>query len=81
VSSLAIHTRRWADDLEYAEVSFRGVQGHRQVTDTGRARPARRLVNFAAGLAALDAEVAETLAARGTGCGLVFVLAPRAASP
>jgi hypothetical protein len=66
ITSHARH-RFWADDLGYAEVSFRGVLGHRQVTDAYLAALARRrgarLVTFDAGLAALHADVADTLPA------------------
>lgn len=59
--------RFWADDLDYAKVSFRGVLGHRQVTDAYLASLARRhrgqLVTFDGGLAALHADVAMALAA------------------
>ncbi len=53
--------RFWPDDLDYAQVSLRGVLGHRQVTDTYLAALTRkhggRLATFDAGLAALHADV------------------------
>jgi hypothetical protein len=44
LSSLTSHVRHrfWSDDLEYVHVSFRGVLGHRQVTDAYLAALARR---------------------------------------
>lgn len=58
--------RFWADDLGYAKVLWRGVIGHRQVTDAYLAALARRhrgrLVTFDTGLAALHSDVAVELA-------------------
>lgn len=34
--------RFWSDDLDYAQVSWQGVRGHRQVTDVYLAHLARR---------------------------------------
>lgn len=60
--------RFWADTPEYADVDWRGVIGHRQVTDAYLAALARRqggrLATFDAGLAALHADVAVSLAGR-----------------
>lgn len=68
ITSHARH-RFWADDVAYADVSWRGVLGHRQVTDAYLAALARRhracLVTFDGGLAALHADVAIALAALG----------------
>lgn len=54
--------RFWPDTLGYAEISGRGVLGHRQVTDAYLAGLARhhggRLVTFDSGLAALHEDVA-----------------------
>ena len=53
--------RFWPDLLGYADISWRGVLGHRQVTDAYLAALARhhrgRLVTFDTGLAALHADV------------------------
>ncbi len=55
--------RFWPDAIEYAQLSWRGVIGHRQVTDAYLAGLARhfggRLVSFDKGLAALHADVVE----------------------
>ncbi len=65
ITSHARH-RFWADDLCYTQVSWRGVLGHRQVTDAYLAALARhhggRLITFDTGLAALHADVAVELA-------------------
>jgi hypothetical protein len=67
LSSVTSHARHrfWADDLGYAEVFWRGVLGHRQVTDAYLAALARRhrgrLITFDAGLAALHADAAVSL--------------------
>lgn len=69
LSRLCAHPRHrfWADDLDYAEVSWHGVLGHRQVTDAYLAALARakggRLVSFDKGLAAVQGEVVELLEA------------------
>lgn len=51
----------WPDDLAYAQVQWRGVMGHRQVTDAylaGLARHHRgKLASFDRGLVALHADV------------------------
>lgn len=56
----------WPDDLGYADVSLRGVIGHRQVTDAYLAALARahesRVATFDRGLAALHEDVATLLA-------------------
>ncbi len=58
--------RFWPDDLAYADVSWRGVLGHRQVTDAYLAALARRhrglLVTFDSGLAALHDDASLRLA-------------------
>ena len=50
-----------SDSLDYVDISWRGVLGHRQVTDAYLAGLARhhggRLVSFDAGLVALHADV------------------------
>ena len=56
----------WADDLGYGGIAWRGVLGHRQVTDAYLAALARhrggKLVTLDRGLAALHADVATLLA-------------------
>jgi uncharacterized protein len=51
----------WADDVAYADIDWRGVMGHRQITDAYLAGLARRhggrLASFDRGLAALHADV------------------------
>jgi toxin-antitoxin system PIN domain toxin len=51
-----------ADDIGYADVSWRGVLGHRQITDAYLATLARhhsaKLATFDRGLAALHADIA-----------------------
>ena len=58
--------RFWSDSLGYADISWRGVLGHRQVTDAYLAGLARhhggRLVSFDNGLVALHPDVAVGLA-------------------
>lgn len=53
--------RFWPDVLGYAEISWRGVLGHRQVTDAYLAALARhhggKLVSFDRGLVALHTDV------------------------
>ncbi|NUT96954.1 MAG: PIN domain-containing protein [Saccharothrix sp.] len=53
----------WADAISYSEVSFTGVIGHRQVTDSYLAALARarggRLVTFDKGLARLHSDIAD----------------------
>ena len=64
LAGVTAHARHrfWPDNLGYADVSWRGVLGHRQVTDAYLAGLARhhqgRLVTFDAGLAALHVDVA-----------------------
>ena len=57
----------WPDDLAYADVEWRGVLGHGQVTDAYLAALARkhggRLVTLDRGLAALHHDVAELIPA------------------
>jgi hypothetical protein len=57
--------RFWADDLNYTELSWAGMLGHRQVTDAYLAALARakrgRLATFDQGLAALYRDVAVLL--------------------
>jgi toxin-antitoxin system PIN domain toxin len=64
--------RFWPDDLAYADVEWKGVLGHGQVTDAYLAALARkhggRLATLDRGLAALHYDVAELIAAsRGIG--------------
>ncbi|MHB1274099.1 MAG: TA system VapC family ribonuclease toxin [Rhodanobacter sp.] len=58
--------RFWPDDLPYAEVSWHGVLGHRQVTDAYLAALARhqggRVATLDRGFAALHADAAELIA-------------------
>jgi toxin-antitoxin system PIN domain toxin len=57
--------RFWPDDLNYADVDFQGVLGHRQITDAYLASLARkhggRLATLDRGLAALHEDVAEVI--------------------
>ncbi|MCL2161924.1 MAG: PIN domain-containing protein [Betaproteobacteria bacterium] len=59
--------RFWPDDLAYADVEWKGVLGHSQVTDAYLAALARkhggRLVTLDRGLAALHHDVAELIPA------------------
>jgi toxin-antitoxin system PIN domain toxin len=59
--------RFWPDAIGYPDVAWRGVVGHRQVTDAYLAALARhfqgRLATFDRGLGSLHADVAVTLAA------------------
>lgn len=63
LARLSAHTRHrfWTDSLDYAEISWHGVLGHRQVTDAYLAALARhhggKLVSFDRGLVALHADV------------------------
>ena len=58
--------RFWPDSLPYAAISWKGVLGHRQVTDAYLSALARhhggRLATFDKGLAALHADASELLA-------------------
>jgi toxin-antitoxin system PIN domain toxin len=69
LNQLIAHPRHrfWADSLGYAQISWRGVIGHRQVTDAYLAGLARhfegKLVTFDRGLGAVHADVAVTLPA------------------
>jgi toxin-antitoxin system PIN domain toxin len=55
----------WADDLDYTQIRWTGVLGHRQVTDAYLAALARhrggRLATFDRGLAALHPDVTEAI--------------------
>ncbi len=57
--------RFWPDSLAYSEISWKGIFGHRQVTDAYLAALARhhagRLATFDQGLAALHPDVAELI--------------------
>lgn len=57
--------RFWPDSLAYADISWHGVLGHRQVTDAYLSALARhrggRIATFDKGLAALHADTAELL--------------------
>lgn len=59
--------RFWADDLDYSAVGWKGVLGHRQVTDAYLAALARhhggKLASFDQGLVALHADVAVSVPA------------------
>ena len=63
LAGVTAHARHrfWSDSLDYVDISWRGVLGHRQVTDAYLAGLARhhggRLVSFDAGLVALHADV------------------------
>lgn len=65
LQSLTRHDRHefWPDDVEYMQVRFDGVVGHRQVTDAYLAELARRrkgrLATLDGALAELHADVAE----------------------
>lgn len=60
----------WSDDLAYADVDWKGVLGHGQVTDAYLAALARkhggRLATLDRGLAALHHDVAELIPAKDT---------------
>jgi len=57
--------RFWPDSIDYASINWRGVLGHRQVTDAYLAGLARkqkgRLATLDEGLAALHEDVAELI--------------------
>jgi uncharacterized protein len=67
LAELTKHPRHrfWPDSLGYADVSWRGVMGHGQVTDAYLAALTRhhrgKLVTFDQGLAALHGDVAVAL--------------------
>ncbi|MFT4180116.1 MAG: PIN domain-containing protein [Thermomonas sp.] len=67
--SLIEHPRHrfWADAIDYLQVDWKGVLGHRQVTDAYLASLARRhggkLATFDQGLAALHPDVVELIPA------------------
>lgn len=58
----------WPDDVSFAQVSVRGVIGHRQVTDAYLAQLSRhhggRLATFDKGMVALHKDVVEVVPAR-----------------
>jgi uncharacterized protein len=68
LAQLSAHPRHrfWPDALQYTQIDWQGVLGHRQVTDAYLAALARhqkgQLVTFDKGLAALHADVAVALA-------------------
>lgn len=67
LATLAANERHefWADDIELRHVTFSGVVGHRQITDSYLAALARahdaRLVTMDKGLAALHPDVATVI--------------------
>jgi uncharacterized protein len=67
LKQLTEHPRHtfWGDDIGYAEISWAGVLGHRQVTDSYLAGLARhhqgRLATFDRGLAALHPDIADAI--------------------
>lgn len=69
LAALCAHPRHrfWADDVDYRSLEWRGVSGHRQVTDAYLAALARRhqgrLLSLDRGLAALHADVVDLLQA------------------
>ena len=69
LTQLTAHARHrfWPADVAYADIAWRGVQGHRQVTDAYLAALARKrrgkLISFDQGLAALHTDVVELLKA------------------
>lgn len=64
VTDLPAH-RFWPDQLDYAAISWRGVLGHRQITDAYLAALARhhqgRLATFDGGLATVHADTVELI--------------------
>lgn len=64
LAQIVAHPRHrfWPDSLSYLDIEWRGVLGHRQVTDAYLAALARhhggKLVSFDRGLVALHADVA-----------------------
>jgi uncharacterized protein len=67
LARLTAHPRHifWPDSLRYSEVAWRGVMGHRQVTDAYLAALARhhkaKLATFDRGLAELHSDIAIAL--------------------
>ena len=67
LKQLTQHPRHafWGDDISYTGISWTGVLGHRQVTDSYLAGLARhhggRLATFDRGLAALHADIADAI--------------------
>ncbi|MBN8212160.1 MAG: PIN domain-containing protein [Xanthomonadales bacterium] len=67
LAQLTAHPRHtfWGDDIGYADISWAGVLGHRQVTDSYLAGLARhhqgRLATFDRGLAALHTDIADAI--------------------
>jgi hypothetical protein len=63
LAQLCAHPRHrfWADDIDYLQVRWQGLLGHRQVTDAYLASLVRvkggRLVSFDKGLAAVQGEL------------------------
>ena len=64
------HHRFWPDAIDYLQVNWQGVLGHRQVTDAYLAALARsnggRLATFDQGLAALHPDVVELIPGEAT---------------
>ncbi len=67
LKQLTAHPRHefWGDEISYTGISWAGVLGHRQVTDSYLAGLARhrggRLATFDRGLAALHADIADAI--------------------
>lgn len=67
LGSLCAHPRHrfWTDELDYRSLNWRGLTGHRQITDAYLAALARskqgRLLSLDKGLAALHPDVVELL--------------------
>ena len=67
LGKLCAHPRHrfWADELDYRSLDWRGLTGHRQITDAYLAALARykrgRLLSLDKGLAALHSDVVELL--------------------
>jgi toxin-antitoxin system PIN domain toxin len=68
LDALCAHPRHrfWPDDVDYRDLAWRGIGGHRQITDAYLAALARRhrgrLATLDRGLAGLHADVAELIA-------------------
>lgn len=69
LQAITAHPRHrfWPDDLDYSAVGWKGVLGHRQVTDAYLAALTRRnqgrMATFDQGLAALHADIADKIPA------------------